>query len=157
MSDAPFADPAGTWNERFATADYLFGEQPNEYLRASVGHLTPGGRVLCVADGEGRNSVWLARQGFAVEAFDIAEQGVAKARSLAARHGVTVRFDVAAADDWRWPADAYDAVLTRASEDATANGDIAIFLPAPLSGPGSPAPSRPGPGRRPASTPFRGP
>ena len=110
MSDAPFADPAGTWNERFATADYLFGEQPNEYLRASVGHLTPGGRVLCVADGEGRNSVWLARQGFAVEAFDIAAQGVAKARTLAARHGVTVRFDVAAADDWRWPADAYDAV-----------------------------------------------
>lgn len=110
MSDQPFTDPAGTWNQRFATADYVFGEEPNAYLRDSVAHLPPGGRVLCVADGEGRNSVWLARQGFAVDAFDIAEQGVAKARALAARFGVGVNFEVASVDGWRWPDEGYDAV-----------------------------------------------
>ena len=110
MSDAAFTDPALTWNERFATADYHFGEEPNAYLRENLVHLPPAGRVLCVADGEGRNSVWLAGRGFAVDAFDIAERGVAKARALALRHGVTVHFEVASADDWHWPVDAYDAV-----------------------------------------------
>ncbi len=110
MSDAAFTDPAFTWNERFATADYIFGEEPNAYLQASIAHLPRGGRVLCVADGEGRNSVWLARRGFEVDAFDIAERGIAKARAFAARHGVAVHFEVAAADDWRWPAGDYDAV-----------------------------------------------
>ncbi len=107
---APFDDPAATWNQRFARADYIFGEEPNAYLRAQVGRLKPGGRVLCVADGEGRNSVWLARQGFTVDAFDIAEVGVAKARQLAAKAGVDVNFEVADCDGWRWPPAHYDAV-----------------------------------------------
>ena len=110
MNDTPFTDPAGTWNKRFETEDYIFGREPNEYLREQVALLPPGARVLCVADGEGRNSVWLARQGFRVDAFDIAEQGVAKARALAAQAGVTVDFEVADCDSWRWPAKAYDAV-----------------------------------------------
>ncbi len=107
---APFDDPAATWNRRFERADYIFGEEPNEYLRAQLGQLEPRGRVLCVADGEGRNSVWLARRGFAVDAFDIAERGVAKARQLAAKAGVEVSFEVADCDRWRWPRSHYDAV-----------------------------------------------
>lgn len=99
------------WNRRFAGEDYLFGREPNEYLRAKASLLAPGGRALCVADGEGRNSVWLARQGMQVEAFDIAEVGVAKARKLAADAGVSVAFHVAGCDTWSWAADAYDAVV----------------------------------------------
>jgi len=76
---------------------------------------TPGDRVLCVADGEGRNSVWLAEQGLNVEAFDIAETGVAKARSLAAQRGVTVGFSVADCDGYAWP-------------EATCDGVAAIFV-----------------------------
>jgi len=72
--------------------------------------LPPGGRVLSVADGEGRNSVWLAKQGFAVDAFDIAEVGVAKARALAAREGVQVNFHVADVDGFAWPTAGYDGV-----------------------------------------------
>ena len=105
-----FADAAAHWNERFATEDFVFGTEPNDWLREHAGALPAGGRVLSVADGEGRNSVWLAGRGFQVEAFDIAEKGVAKARALAARQGVDVSFHVAGVDDFVWPAGSYDAV-----------------------------------------------
>jgi SAM-dependent methyltransferase len=108
--DGGFADPAGTWNKRFAADGYLFGTEPNDWLREHAGVWSPGQRVLCVADGEGRNSVWLARRGLQVDAFDIAEVGVAKARRLAAEHGVSVDFQVADCDGFAWPEAHYDGV-----------------------------------------------
>ena len=63
-----------------------------------------------MADGEGRNSVWLARRGLAVQAFDIAEQGVAKARRLAAEQGVEVDYVVADCDSFAWPVASCDGV-----------------------------------------------
>jgi SAM-dependent methyltransferase len=108
--DGGFADPAGTWNKRFAADGYLFGTEPNAWLREHAGVWPPGQRVLCVADGEGRNSVWLARRGLQVEAFDIADVGVAKARRLAAEHGVSIDFQVADCDGFAWPDAHYDGV-----------------------------------------------
>ena len=111
MSTPPaFADAAQTWNRRYDSADFLFGTEPNEWLRAQSHVLAPAGRILCVADGEGRNSVWLARQGFRVDAFDVAERAVDKARAFAQREGVTVDFAVADCDGFAWPEAAYDAV-----------------------------------------------
>ena len=110
MTETRFADPAGTWNKRFESEDYIFGLEPNEYLCAQAAQLAPGGRVLCVADGEGRNSVWLARQGMRVDAFDISEVGVAKARRLAAAAQTRVDFSVADCDAWSWPVETYDAI-----------------------------------------------
>ncbi|MEO8807797.1 MAG: class I SAM-dependent methyltransferase [Burkholderiaceae bacterium] len=107
----PFTDSAATWNQRFAGEDYVFGREPNEYLHSQSPLIARGGRVLCVADGEGRNSVWLARQGLQVEAFDIAEVGVAKARKLALDASVSVAFHVAGCDEWPWVDDACDAVV----------------------------------------------
>ena len=66
--------------------------------------------MLCVADGEGRNSVWLAQRGLQVQAFDISDVGVAKARRLAAERGVQVDFQVADCDGYAWPEAAYDGV-----------------------------------------------
>ncbi len=108
--DGGFADPAGTWNKRFAADGYLFGTEPNAWLREHASVWSPGQRVLCVADGEGRNSVWLARRGLQVQAFDIADVGVAKARRLAAEHGVSVDFQVADCDGFAWPEARYDGV-----------------------------------------------
>jgi SAM-dependent methyltransferase len=105
-----FSDARETWNRRFQGDAYLFGTEPNEWLRRHAGAIAAGGRVLAVADGEGRNSVWLARQGFAVDAFDVAEVGVAKARALATRHGVAVNFEVADVDGWAWPEARYDGI-----------------------------------------------
>jgi SAM-dependent methyltransferase len=106
-----FDDAAATWNKRFGAAHYIFGTEPNEFLREQAHHLAPGGRVLCVADGEGRNSVWLACRGFRVDAFDISALGVAKARKLADEAGVAVNYAVADGDHLQWPAGAYDAVV----------------------------------------------
>ena len=105
-----FARGAADWDRRFGGDDYLFGTEPNHFLVACRDLFDAGGRALCVADGEGRNSVWLAGLGLDVDAFDISPVGVAKARRLAEARGVVVRFEVAGVDDWRWPSEAYDLV-----------------------------------------------
>ena len=106
-----FDDPRGTWNARFAGPEFHFGRAPNAFLAREATRLARGQSVLCVADGEGRNGVFLAARGLAVTAFDIARNGVAKARALAAEQGV--RIDVREADirDWDWDARTYDAVV----------------------------------------------
>jgi len=108
--DAGFTDPAGTWNRRFAADGYLFGTEPNVWLREQAGVCSAGQRVLCVADGEGRNSVWLAQRGLQVDAFDISHIGVAKARRLAHDQGATVNFQIADCDSFAWSPAAYDGV-----------------------------------------------
>ncbi|MBL8349362.1 MAG: class I SAM-dependent methyltransferase [Burkholderiaceae bacterium] len=110
-----FGDAAETWNRRFSSDEFLFGTEPNAWLKAHAGVWRSGQRVLCVADGEGRNSVWLARRGLQVDAFDIAEVGVAKARKLAAEAGVSVNHAVADCDAYAWP-------------DAACDGVAAIFI-----------------------------
>jgi SAM-dependent methyltransferase len=107
---SPFPNPAATWNRRFEADGYLFGTEPNAWLREHAHVWQPGQSVLCVADGEGRNSAWLAGQGLAVDAFDIAETGVAKARRLAAQQGVHVNYAVADCDALDWPEALYDGV-----------------------------------------------
>ena len=72
------------WNERFAGEEYLFGTEPNTFLRSQQALLKPGMSCLAVADGEGRNSVWLAEQGLQVSAIEISDVAVEKARRLAA-------------------------------------------------------------------------
>ncbi len=110
LSPTPFTDAADTWNRRFEDEAYLFGTEPNTWLREHADVWQPGQRVLCVADGEGRNSVWLAGRGLVVNAFDIASIGVAKARRLAAGKGVSVNFSVSDCDAYPWPLDTYDGV-----------------------------------------------
>jgi SAM-dependent methyltransferase len=105
-----FANPRETWDARFDRDDYIFGTTPNVFLASQCARLTSGQRALCVADGEGRNSVWLAQQGLAVTAFDIAPRGVAKARALAAQAGVAVDYHEAGVEDWDWTPEAFDVV-----------------------------------------------
>ncbi|MCB1002110.1 MAG: class I SAM-dependent methyltransferase [Acidimicrobiales bacterium] len=81
---------AAVWNGRYDVEHYVFGTEPNDFLRAGVDRLRPS-RVLCLAEGEGRNAVFLAGQGFEVSAVDLSEVGVRKTHDLAASRGVTVR------------------------------------------------------------------
>jgi SAM-dependent methyltransferase len=106
----PFSDPAGTWNRRFSETGYLFGTEPNAWLRDHADAWQAGQRVLSVADGEGRNSVWLAQRGLMVDAFDISEVGVRKARDFARIAGVKVNFAVADIATLTWPQSIYDGV-----------------------------------------------
>ena len=106
-----FANPAQTWDARFSTEDYIFGTAPNAWLAQHRDLLPAGGRVLAVADGEGRNSVWLAQQGMQVDAFDISPVGVAKATKLAQQANVAVNYQACGADNFDWKPETYDAVV----------------------------------------------
>jgi SAM-dependent methyltransferase len=107
MSDNPELD---RWNERFAKSAYHFGTAPNAFLASQSSRLQPGTRALSIADGEGRNGVWLAEHGLAVTAFDFSPLGVDKARKLAAARGVEVDYHVADIRKWNWDPDAFDVV-----------------------------------------------
>ncbi len=98
------------WNNRFSKDGYVFGTEPNEWLRRHASVWKSGSKILCVADGEGRNSVWLAGQGHEVDAFDISDVGVAKARHLAEECQVSVDFTIAGCDDFAWKPNHYDGV-----------------------------------------------
>jgi len=110
-SPSGFEDPAGTWNRRFSETGYLFGTEPNAWLHDHASLWEAGERVLAVADGEGRNSVWLAQQGLTVDAFDISEVGVRKARDFARITGVKVNFALADIATLQWPQGIYDGVV----------------------------------------------
>lgn len=97
-------DQNAIWSERYGAVgdDYLFGVVPNRFLERRAERLREGRTALCVADGEGRNSVWLAEQGLEVTAVEISAVAVAKARKLAAGRGVAVAFETTdmMAPDW---------------------------------------------------------
>lgn len=99
------------WDLRYSTDDYVFGTEPAMFLTTHAHLLPPGSNALVVADGEGRNSVYLAERGVEVTAMDVSAVGVEKARNLAAARGVTVDFHVADVLEWSWEPYAYDAVV----------------------------------------------
>lgn len=100
-----------TWEERFAYEGYLFGTAPNAFLARHAQRIPADSDVLCVADGEGRNSTFLAGLGHRIHAVEAAENALAKARTLAAERDVDVRFEQADLEEWDWPVTAYDAVV----------------------------------------------
>lgn len=100
------------WEARYAAAgDYIFGTAPNAFLAANASLIAPGAKVLSVADGEGRNSVFLAGRGVDVHAVEVSATAIARARKLAADRGVTVNFQQADLLRWKWPEQEYDAVV----------------------------------------------
>jgi 2-polyprenyl-3-methyl-5-hydroxy-6-metoxy-1,4-benzoquinol methylase len=110
MTDDTAAKAASLWNQRYSSPEFLFGTAPNDYLASQRHLLRPGMRALAVADGEGRNSVWLARQGLSVDAFDVSAVAVGKAWRLASEAQVAVEFHIADCDAWSWTPASYDVV-----------------------------------------------
>jgi SAM-dependent methyltransferase len=79
------------WDERYAQPGFAYGTEPNDFLKASAERYLPArGEVLCLAEGEGRNAVFLARLGFRVTGVDASAVGLAKAQKLAAQHGAEI-------------------------------------------------------------------
>ena len=102
---------ADFWNARYAVADYIFGTAPNRFLASHADLIHPGMRALAVADGEGRNSVWMAEHGAQVHAVEVSSIALEKARALAQTRGVTIRFEEANLLTWHWPEAEYDLVV----------------------------------------------
>lgn len=99
------------WDERFSGDDYFYGTRPNGFLAAQAGRLPACGRALSIAEGEGRNAVWLAGQGLDVTAVDASAVGLAKADRLAAERGVSLHTVVADLATWEFPPAQFDVVV----------------------------------------------
>lgn len=98
------------WDTRFSKPEYEFGKAPNAFLARCKPLLPKSGKALAVADGEGRNGVWLAEQGLDVVSTDFSPAAQKKARALAAERGVTATFIEADMHTWPYPDAAFDVV-----------------------------------------------
>ena len=99
------------WEARYSVPEYAFGKEPNHFLASCKPLLPRPGRALAVADGEGRNGVWLAEQGLDVVSLDFSPSAQRKARALAAERGVEVDFREADVHRWDYPPSAFDVVV----------------------------------------------
>jgi cyclopropane fatty-acyl-phospholipid synthase-like methyltransferase len=98
------------WDERYAQDGYLFGTEPNEFLVSQRHWLKPGMSCLAVADGEGRNGVWLAQQGSHVLSVEASAVALEKAKKLARQRGVAIDFEQADLAHWQWGENRFDVV-----------------------------------------------
>lgn len=78
------------WNSSFSDDDYVYGEIPNQFIKENSDHIPENSAVACLAEGEGRNAVYLAKQGHRVTAYDQSNVGLDKTKKLAAKHDVNV-------------------------------------------------------------------
>lgn len=99
------------WDERYAEETYLFGTEPNAFLLSQRHRLKPGMNCLAVADGEGRNGVWLAQHGLNVMSVDASPVASAKAGKLAKLKGVTLKREVVDLMQWQWGENKFDVVV----------------------------------------------
>ena len=100
------------WNERYSAAEYVFGTEPNDFLKQYCEYLPAGGEVLCLGEGEGRNAVFLAEQGYKVTAMDMSEVGLQKASHLARERGMTITTQVANLEDYDFGVAKWDAIVS---------------------------------------------
>ena len=99
------------WDERYSAEEYAYGTKPNEFLEENFHHI-PKGKVLSLAEGEGRNAIFLAKQGYSVTAVDLSIVGLNKARKLAEENGVVVEFIHADLADYDLGEDKWDGIVS---------------------------------------------
>jgi cyclopropane fatty-acyl-phospholipid synthase-like methyltransferase len=122
------SDEFHRWNARFAaTDDYVFGTAPNAFVAACRDLLPAAGRALAIADGEGRNGVFLAECGLDVVSVDFSPAAQTKAKALAAARGVTIETVTADLLAWEWPESAFDVVAAIFFQFATPVQRAEIF------------------------------
>lgn len=101
-----------SWDEKYGAPGHYYGTEPNDFLRERGAAIPAGGTVLCLAEGEGRNAVFLAQQGFRVVAVDQSPVGLRKAEILAAGRGVSIKTVVADLADYRIAPDHWDGIVS---------------------------------------------
>lgn len=99
------------WDERYSDSEYIFGVEPNDFLRDEFKRIPAGARVLCLAEGEGRNAVFLAQNGYQVTGIDSSKVGLDKARQLANDKGVTITTQVVDLADYEFGEQQWDAIV----------------------------------------------
>jgi len=99
------------WDQRYDSDEYAYGVEPNSFLKENFNTI-PQGKVLSLAEGEGRNAVFLARQGYSVTAIDSSLVGIEKGRKLANRHGVNVEFIHADLIEYNMGVNQWDGIIS---------------------------------------------
>ncbi|MEB1808469.1 MAG: class I SAM-dependent methyltransferase [Bacillaceae bacterium] len=99
------------WNTRFTSEEYVYGKEPNEFLKEMQKRLNLSGEALAIAEGEGRNAAFLAEQGMNVTAWDYAESGLLKTKKLAEAKGVSVETKLVDLNDAEWQPNQWDEVV----------------------------------------------
>ncbi len=103
------------WNQRYSEEGFAYGTEPNDFLKSQYFRIPKGGQVLCLAEGEGRNAVFLARQGYLVTAVDQSSVGLQKAENLALEHGVDISTRVADLADYDLGSEVWDGIISIAA------------------------------------------
>jgi tellurite methyltransferase len=104
-------DDRHRWDKLFSTKNYIYGKEPAPFLRENVQYLMGGGRALDIAMGEGRNAVFLAKRGYAVDGIDISEVALRKAKRLAKEKNVVLTPILADLNNYTIKPNTYNAIL----------------------------------------------
>lgn len=97
------------WDKKFADKEYIYGVEPNVFLKDSIEKHLNSGSILFPGEGEGRNAVYAAQKGLSVVAFDQSEQGKIKALRLAAEAGVNIDYRLGDLSQMNFPENYFDA------------------------------------------------
>ena len=103
------------WDERYKEEGFAYGTDPNDFLKSEYSRIPKGGRVLCLAEGEGRNAVFLAKEGYAVTAVDQSSVGLQKAKSFAIKNGVEISTIVANLANYELGNEVWDGIVSIAA------------------------------------------
>lgn len=99
------------WDERYSSSEYVYGKNPNDFLKEQASKLKNNSKILCIAEGEGRNAVFLAELGHEVDAVDSSSVGAQKANKLAKERGVAISYEVADLKEYEIKKNSYDAIV----------------------------------------------
>ena len=100
------------WDKRYKEEGFAYGTEANDFLKSEFSRIPKGGRVLCLAEGEGRNAVFLARQGYAVTAVDQSSVGLEKAKKLASKNKVEISTIVTDLRDYDLGNECWDGIVS---------------------------------------------
>lgn len=100
------------WNERYQSKEYFYGKNPNDFLTKVIGILPEHAQVLCIAEGEGRNAVYLAKKSFKVSAVDFSQEAKQKALDLATQNNVDINYHVSDLETFDFGIKKWDAVIS---------------------------------------------
>lgn len=102
------------WDERYAGKDYFYGKEPNDFLKENIGHISPSEHVLCLAEGEGRNAVYIAKSSTTalVTAVDASQVGLEKTKQLAREKGVRVQTILADLNEFDMGSEQWDVIVS---------------------------------------------
>jgi SAM-dependent methyltransferase len=100
------------WNQRYSEEGFAYGTEANDFLKNHFHYIKPGGKILCIAEGEGRNALFLAANGYQVTAVDMSEVGIMKAQSEAQRRGLQLNTIVANLEDFDFGESTWDGIVS---------------------------------------------